>query len=94
MERMADATATDIYCLMHAQGAAVTRQQAQILHALRMGTVTPYERIEDALWGDDPDGGPEGDTKNLVRVQVHRLRRLGFKIVAHYNVGYQWKGSK
>ncbi len=53
--------------------------------AQTLGHEVPAERILDAMYGDDPDGGPEGGNKVLT-VIAHRIRT---KINPH---GYTLRG--
>lgn len=50
--------------------------QWQILGILRRreGALITYEAMIDALWGDDPDGGPDDATGRL-RVHICNLRK-------------------
>ena len=53
----------------------------------RRGRVFPPDEVFDALWGDDPDGGPMA-TRNVVSVYAHYLRLAGLEVRSESNRGY------
>lgn len=61
-----------------------------LLLGARRGAVVPYAVIEDALWGDDPDGGAEA-TRAAIGAVASRLRPaallLGFQVAAYSGQG-------
>ena len=58
--------------------ALVSLSQARMLAALAtaraLGFAATFEMLTEALWGDDPEGGPN-DTRTTMNVQLMRLRR-------------------
>jgi len=74
----------------------VKGKQARLLAALAStpGRVVARDRIVDALWGDQTDGGPLGAHRVLyehIRSLRRRLAGAGFpgSIVNHHGVGYE-----
>ena len=78
-----------------ARGAVLSPQQAALLNALlgRERLVT-YRALAEALWGEDPEGGPlnaQGD----IRAALARLRpkiaaaAIPWEIENRYGVGYR-----
>lgn len=61
-----------------------------ILAAMR--SREPYvlrrSEIEEMLWADDLDGGPEF-SRNVISIHVHRLRQLGHLIEGWHGIGYR-----
>lgn len=55
---------------------ALKRTEARLLGAMvdAYGRVVRREALVDAVWGDDPDGGPMS-AMNGISVLVHSLRR-------------------
>ena len=68
---------------VEAMRAALTRSQAVILDAVIRTPGLSVERVADALYGADPNGGPE-NAAGVVRQQVCkanvRLARMGWRI--------------
>ena len=73
--------------------------EAKLLAALvqSFGRLVRHERIEYAIWGDDPDGGPLEMRRN-VSVRMHFLRRkllsvgAPVKIVNVHGSGFVLRG--
>jgi len=53
------------------------------------GRVVPYGELIDALYGDDPDGGPLY-ASNVLRVLASRLRHKGVPIRTCWGHGLYW----
>ena len=65
----------------------VISKRLRQLFLWRLGLLCENEMIEDVLWGDDPGGGPL-NIENSIKVYVHQLRLLGWKIGTHWGRGY------
>jgi len=66
-------------------------KEAQVAAAMQRagGRIVTREHLTNALWGADPDGGPN-DPESTVKVYVSRLRRLhGVEIETVWGVGYR-----
>jgi DNA-binding SARP family transcriptional activator len=64
-------------------------QRARLLAALDSGAIVSRYRLIDALWGDDPEGGPD-DARTVLKQHIWKLRQLyGCEIVANYTRGYE-----
>jgi DNA-binding response OmpR family regulator len=74
----------------------LTRREHQILALLnkQFGCVVPWDRLLDALYSDDEDGGPE-NARNVLAVCVCTLRRkmlgTGYQIVTVWYEGLMLK---
>lgn len=74
----------------------LSRQEARIMGVLasRWGRCLPKSALFNALYGDDPDGGPM-DADGVLAVRVTRLRKrfeehdLNLAILTHHGVGYE-----
>lgn len=71
----------------------LTVSQIAILELLmqRSPNVVSYEALENAVWGDDPDGGPL-TIRKVLHVWGHRIRKIvkeyGWELKCHWGVGY------
>lgn len=65
---------------------------SRIINLLRQaaGGIVTHREMYEALWGDDPDGGPDDPSVN-VQVAISRLRRRGFPIKTHHTHGYSYR---
>ena len=73
----------------------VSHIEATILDAL-LGAekIVTTDALIDAIWGDDPEGGPD-DALNTLRVHINRIRSmlersgLRWQVRTHITRGYQ-----
>jgi len=66
-------------------------KEAQVVAAMQRaaGRIVTRDHLTDALWGSDPDGGPD-DPEGSVKVYISRLRRRhGLEIETVWGVGYR-----
>ncbi|PSJ60766.1 winged helix-turn-helix domain-containing protein [Pseudaminobacter soli (ex Li et al. 2025)] len=77
----------------------LTRSQAEILRAIvgAKGRTVTHDHILDALYRDDPDGGPEY-ARTIVTVFISQLRKklagTGIDIMTVWGVGYRLDAAK
>ena len=64
--------------------------QSHLLNHLRThrGAWRTWREIADAVWGDDPEGGPT-NTAACVNLAAAALRRRGFAIEHRHGFGYR-----
>ncbi|WP_341909652.1 hypothetical protein [Ferrovibrio terrae] len=53
--------------------------QRALLARLQTGRAATLKELIEAVWGEDPDGGPD-DAPDAVRVALRRLKRRGVPI--------------
>lgn len=72
--------------------ASFKQRQLLVLLAANLGRIVTMPEIVDALYGDDPNGGPD-DIGRTIGVMVDALRiagpGLGFKITNEHSRGYR-----
>lgn len=63
----------------------------------KFGQVVRYDTVVAALWGDDPNGGPEG-VDAILKVNISKLRTaiepLGLVIITHSGIGWSMAQGK
>jgi len=92
---IADDGPRKIRTIFAARGVVLSPQQAVLLNAL-LGRerFVSYETLAEALWGDDPEGGPL-DARGQIRAALSKLRRgiaaaaLPWRIENCYGTGYR-----
>lgn len=64
---------------------------SRIINALRTARGLPlsYANLIDAVWPDDLDGGPLY-AKDIIRIRVLHLRRLGYPVRTYHTFGYAY----
>lgn len=63
---------------------------SKVLNRLRLGAgaLVGHAELIEAVWGDDPDGGPV-DAHNRIGIAVMSLRREGHPIATFFGRGYR-----
>ena len=56
---------------------------------LRAGAIVSHQELADAIWGDDPDGGPMEVRECLLHLD-RGLREMGYPIKKHWGRGYSY----
>lgn len=69
------------------KGVKLRPTEVRLLFALRSRRIASHGMIVDALWGDDPDGGPLC-AEEVIRTYICNLRKKGFRIRTLYGQGY------
>ncbi len=69
------------------QGVKLRPTEVRLLFALRSRRIASHGMIVDALWADDPDGGPLC-AEEVIRTYICNLRKKGFRIRTIYGQGY------
>jgi hypothetical protein len=64
------------------------RQKARLLSALAAGGIVTQRDLIDAMWGDDPEGGPL-DADGIMRQHIYSLRQRDYPIRNYPKLGYE-----
>jgi hypothetical protein len=78
-------------------GRRLRNQEAKLLNTLlcRQGEIVSQDEITTALWGDDPDGGPDNPI-GVIKTVIYQMRRFGWPIQTYWGRGYMipWREQK